>query len=213
MWQSGELSKEAKSSAQEIFFDDGSFPPAKETLAKAAELIKNDEERPLPFGVGTEPAASHAFVNVERNLQDWLSRLEKEEERPNAEQMSVLVYVKDRIVEEPFFREEGARRRVDVAPASSGKSHFADLCMGYLGRVRVELSSGSCECLRRRCTGVTDGNLYVWHSRTLLHTQWADILCIPVGTSRLAVKEGVGVSTILTLMCFSPLKGARGNAS
>ena len=61
---------------------------------------------------------------MERNLQDWLSRLEKEEERPNAEQMSVLVYAKDRIVEEIVLEKEGSEtprgRRVREQREESG---------------------------------------------------------------------------------------------
>ena len=88
-----------------VFTED--FLPAVEAAKAAAQAIKNEEERPAPFGGGTPPFAEYTKVQYQKLLDDWFQKLSTEEQQPNSEQMEVLRRVRDRVLEEIILEKEG----------------------------------------------------------------------------------------------------------
>ena len=85
LWQSPALTETEAKTVQERFFDDGSFPPADEALKKAAEAVKNEEERPQPFDARTHPLAQCTVRRYGAILDAWFAALRLEDETPNPE--------------------------------------------------------------------------------------------------------------------------------
>ena len=111
LWQTLPLSAAEQVNVEERFFDDGTFPPCQEILQAAAEAVKNAEERPAPFGAGTPPSTTYVETNYGQLLSDWFAKILKEEESPNAEQLSVLITVRDRVLDEVELLKEGSSVR------------------------------------------------------------------------------------------------------
>ena len=78
MWQSAPLSEQEVASAQEVFFDDGSFPSSKDAKAAAIEALKEQIERVAPFAEGTEPYSYYNVINYGKMIDDWFAKLLKE---------------------------------------------------------------------------------------------------------------------------------------
>ena len=85
---------------EEVFFDDGTFPPCQETLRAAAEVAHNAEDRLAPFGAGTPPSVRYTTTNYGQLLDNWFAKLMCEEAVPNQEQLSVLTRVRERAMGE-----------------------------------------------------------------------------------------------------------------
>ena len=107
MWQSAPLSEHELARAQEVFFDDGSFPSSADAKAAAAEALKEQIERVAPFVEGTEPYSSYTVINYGKLIDEWFAKLSKEELQPNPQQMAVLQDVKIRILLEKEMQNEG----------------------------------------------------------------------------------------------------------
>lgn len=111
LWATPPLTSAEQARVEEVFFDDGTFPPCQETLRAAAEAVQNAEDRPAPFGAGTPPSVRYTTTNYGQLLDDWFAKLMCEEAVPNQEQLSVLTRVRERVMDEIELANEGAGLR------------------------------------------------------------------------------------------------------
>ena len=93
-----------------------------ETAKAAATAVRNEEERPAPFGQGTPPLTAYTQVQYQRLLDDWFVALAAEREHPNAEQAQVLHAVRDRILVEIELEKEGPALAKKLRAASRGEA-------------------------------------------------------------------------------------------
>ena len=104
MWQTPDLSATEKSRAAERYFDDGTFPDTKDSLAAAAAAVKLDTQRPVPFADRTQPFAHLSTREYGERMNIWLDRVATEATPPTPEQLQVLRRVAARVLQE--FRDE-----------------------------------------------------------------------------------------------------------
>ena len=126
LWETPQLNADQRKYAQEVFFDDGRLPSAKESLKAADEALKNDEERPNPFQGGTDPSAKAYRVDVALLLDAWFKKLQQEAETPNKEQLSILVAARNRIVLEVELDKEHTAAHFGKAMATCKKENEED---------------------------------------------------------------------------------------
>ena len=136
VWQSAPLTAEEQAFVKEHFFDDGFFPPTAEVLKAAAEVVKNEEERPAPFEGSTAASTRASQVDYGKLLSDWFSELRNEKETPNSEQLTVLHAVRDRILQEKALEKEGTgilRRLRGASITDFREEPFRGCCHGLPG--------------------------------------------------------------------------------
>ena len=62
--------------------------------------MKLDDKRPQPFEGKTTPYAHLSPVAYDARMQDWITRVRKENKSPTLEQMQVILRVKSRVLRE-----------------------------------------------------------------------------------------------------------------
>ena len=111
LWQSPPLSESEAARVKERLFDEGCFPPTEEVLKHAAQAVKHEEERPLPFAGRTHPFAKYSVKRYGQLLENWMTQIAAEEETPTSEQWVLLRTTRDRILLELQLEHEGSHRR------------------------------------------------------------------------------------------------------
>ena len=96
MWETPPLADNVEKTVRETLFDNV-FPSAEEALQQAAEYMKQDSERLMPFVGATYPSAGGKCVDYKQRLETWLEQLMLEAEKTNGQQLQILKAVKDRL--------------------------------------------------------------------------------------------------------------------
>ena len=110
LWETPPLADNVEKTVQETLFNNV-FPSAEEALHQAAEYMKQDSERLMPFVGATYPSAGGKRVDYKQRLETWLEQLMLEDEKPNGQQLQILKAVKDRLLLEIQLEIEGPELR------------------------------------------------------------------------------------------------------
>ena len=133
LWESAPLEPEVASLMQERFFDDGTFPPLKEVKTVVAQVKNPLEERPAPFAGKTLATSFLSTTAYGQRLASWLQKVQQEEEKPTAEQLSVLNRVADRVLQEFRLEKEGLLLKKTDPERTKAEQPLLGFCHGSPG--------------------------------------------------------------------------------